>query len=154
MTEVKNPCQEFILNFAALYQGDLTRMPVAFRLLAEHGKPFNPRPDIPARLDPMGKCYMNAYRGMSVMNYAEGYGMKTGLPPLAHAWSVNAIGEAVDTTWGDKDGFYFGCEFSSSFVYDMAFRTGHYGIFESLYQLKMDPESCYDFLVSGLKRDL
>lgn len=153
MSEPENACRAFVKSFADLFQGDTARMPVAFRLLNSHGKPYEMSPFQPHRPGEMKMCFQNAYRGIdSDLDYAEGYAMQASLIPLAHAFLINPDNQVIDPTWSDKKGAtYFGVRFSRDFVYDVALRTGHYGIFESLYQLKMNAEDCYAFLVSGVK---
>lgn len=130
--------------------------PVYARVLVEHGKTFKPNAECRAYMTPK-QCYGNATEKAindERFTYAEGLGIaaKIGVAiPLHHAWLVNAHGQAHDPTWGDTFGNeYFGVMFSRDFILEFVERTGHVSVFESLYLLRMTPEACYDYVVSGV----
>ena len=147
-----SPCQEMISSFVNLSKLNGLQAPVAFNFLHEHGRIFLPQQEQSKIPGKKNLCYMNAYKGMNLRHlYCEGYAMKPGLIPLSHAWLVKG-GLAVDPTWKDSNtSSYFGCIFKTSFVHEIADRTGYYGIFEGLYLLRMDPDECYEYLASGLE---
>lgn len=148
LKEPMNPCAAHINAFASMSPD---RIPVAYRFLKEFGTEMAPSKDVIER-GKLGFCYMNSFHHMNVdLAYTEGYAMKARLIPLAHAWLTNSAGQATDCTWATGD-FYFGCKFDPDFIVDMADRTGHYGVFEGLYLLKMAPEKCYEYLKTGLLR--
>lgn len=94
---------------------------------------------------------MNSFQRIDCdMRYVEGFAMKRHLIPLSHAW-LSLDNTAVDPTWSDGD-YYFGVPFDNDFVMEFAYKTGQYGILESLYLLKMDKDELYEYLVSGIAK--
>lgn len=151
MSDTIHPCKSHVEVFNQL-EGFGARVPIAFKLLLDHGKIM-----VPKRFDRIhgqrGLCYQNAFSNMDLDHcYVEGYAMKQGLIPLAHAWLMDEDGYAIDPTWADGH-YYYGVPFDNDFIMEHADRTGYYGVFEGLYLLKMEPDAVYNYLLQGIKRD-
>jgi hypothetical protein len=126
---------------------------ISYAFVAKHGRLFTTVNKIEERELMVAKqCYTNSAVQQSLgLGYVEGYGLIEGLIPLAHAWNVDDQGSVYDYTWGShRPAVYFGVQFTSEFIDDFAARTGFYGVFESLYALRMSPEKVVEYLESGL----
>lgn len=89
----------------------MQHVPSVFML--QMGRAWTPQP-LPAWVSPGPKrqCYQNAgnlvieNRGLT---YVEGYAQPPGLPPVHHAWCVDAEGRVIDNTFDDpEDAQYYG----------------------------------------------
>jgi hypothetical protein len=114
------------------------------------GCPNNQQSSIPKQ------CFMNATLAMdSDHRYTEGLAVRSSLLiPVAHAWLTNDAGVAIDTTWSKckpgEQSAYFGIQFDPDFVEEHSSRTGYYGVFETMYMLRMSAEDQYEYLRSGI----
>lgn len=128
---------------------------MSYDFLLTHGRSMDMVSTLNTGTKKLGECYRNASTRMTQGDYyCEGLGMPTDLIPLHHAWNAckGQPSKFYDNTW-KTGGEYFGVMFRTDFVLDMQYRTRHFSIFESLYNLKMSPSECMSYLESGIHPD-
>lgn len=156
-----NPCKDMIEKMCQLGGKDA---PVSYRFLAMFGKEFEPKQDM--HLTGRGlkqQCYRNSENVCTfqdsvadLYSYAEGYALKPGLIPLAHAWVVDKTdGKAIDPTWKEPGCEYFGVRFDPEWVNELTIKNGCYGVFESLHIVarRLNPRNS-DAMISFLSKGL
>lgn len=153
-----NAIKAHLRALAASCAANEMAVPVMYSILAEHGKTFTPGGVLPSYMTAK-RCYANCFeRAMSDSRYAyaEGLGIcaAIGTPiPLSHAWLVNGKEQAHDPTWGDMKGnLYVGVQFTNEFLLDFTEKTKMASVFESLYALRMSPEECRAYVVTGIAK--
>lgn len=134
-----NPCEQMVKAMCELGGANA---PVSYRFMAMFGKEF----ELKRVASITGKglkqqCYRNSENVCTfqdsvadLYSYAEGYALKPGLIPLAHAWVVDKTdGKAIDPTWPEEGCSYFGVRFDPEWVNELTIKNGCYGVFESLH---------------------
>jgi len=135
-----NSCEELVRGMEAV--AGPGNVPISYRIMAQYGREYKIKTNHLTGKGRKQECYRNSENLVTFQSlddryvYVEGYAMKPGLIPLSHAWVVDLNdGKAIDPTWPEGDGIYFGVPFDNEFVNDFSISVGCYGIFENLYKL-------------------
>jgi hypothetical protein len=117
----------------------LEHIPSIFTLRMGRAWTAQPLPAWVAR-GPMRQCYENAGT-LCIENrnltYVEGYALSPGLPPIHHAWCVDADGCVIDNTFQDSDRVqYFGVPIRAKTLRKLVEESGRWGLFPEM----MTPE--------------
>lgn len=127
-------CTEYLKALSGL-----EHIPSIFTL--RMGRAWTPQP-LPAWVmqGPMRQCYENAGTlclENHNLTYVEGYAQCPGLPPIHHAWCVDAAGRVIDNTFRDSDSSqYFGVPIRAKTLRKLVEETGCWGLFPEM----MTPE--------------
>lgn len=85
---------------------------------------------------PKRQCYQNAGTlaiENSDLTYVEGYAQPPGLPPVHHAWCVDAEGFVIDNTFVDpEDAQYFGVPISPPALRELVEKVQCWGLFAEM----------------------
>jgi hypothetical protein len=85
---------------------------------------------------PKRQCYQNAGTlaiENSDLTYVEGYAQPPGLPPVHHAWCVDAEGFVIDNTFTDpEDAQYFGVPISPPALRELVEKVQCWGLFAEM----------------------
>jgi hypothetical protein len=105
---------------------------VAQRLVAAFGEEFEAQPRT-TRVDlgATGLCYRNASQLVMKrpdLTYAEGFAHTDGGFIVMHAWAVDAAGNVVDPTWGDRGHWYKGVRYDRQKYLQHIDRVKSYGV--------------------------
>lgn len=127
-------CLEYLTALSSL-----EHIPSVFTLKMGRAWIAQPLPDWVAP-GPMRQCYENA--GTLCMKnrdltYVEGYAQPPGLPPIHHAWCVDAAGRVIDNTFRDSTSTqYFGVPIRAETLRELVEESGRWGLFPEM----MTPE--------------
>lgn len=128
-------CLEFLEAMARM-----GHVPSVFTLKMGRAWPAQPLPAW-APLGPKRQCYQNAGT-LAIENpgltYVEGYAQPPGLPPVHHAWCVDADGRVVDNTFTDpEDSQYYGIPIRPETLRELVEDIRQWGLFAEM----MSPET-------------
>lgn len=113
----------------------MEHVPSVFML--KMGRAWTPQP-LPAGVPagPKRQCYQNAGT-LAVENpdltYVEGYAQPPGLPPVHHAWCVDAEGRVIDNTFDDpEDAQYYGVPLTGKTLRELVESVKCWGLFAEM----------------------
>lgn len=128
-------CLEFLEAMARM-----GHVPSIFTL--KMGRPWLAQP-LPAWVPrgPKRQCYQNAGTlaiENSCLTYVEGYAQPPGLPPVHHAWCVDADGRVIDNTFIDPEkSQYYGVPIRAETLRELVEEVRQWGLFAEM----MTPET-------------
>ena len=152
-----NATRYYLEGYKQLSQDRLMSLPLAMRLVLEHGQHWQTAKYLPGGTPK--ECFCNSMNLAmdDGLQYVEGWALPKDLFPVEHAWNLDADGQVLDNTW-DHGMDYLGVVWKPEWAFSTTVKIGYYGILPSLHAVsrKMgfggkDIEEFYQYLVSNVQ---